>query len=171
MYCVMCKYYYYIKQNYYCKDTICNDPKMILGSHVNRPKQYNLQSVGIKSQINFFGMKRFTLTYILKAQSWHNDRFVLVIDTVLLLFTFFLLSLCLFLSLMFRSPFCMFFFQFIYHPLCSILTTHVQVGFGGFLSVSSSTSWNFLWAAVRLLPYCSGITSTLMRPESWLRGH
>ena len=24
------------------KDTICNDPKMILGSHVNRPKQYNL---------------------------------------------------------------------------------------------------------------------------------
>ena len=26
----------------YCKDSICNDPKRILDSHVNKPKQYNL---------------------------------------------------------------------------------------------------------------------------------
>ena len=25
-----------------CKDMICNDPKTIFGSHVNRPQQYNL---------------------------------------------------------------------------------------------------------------------------------
>ena len=73
--------------------------------------------------------------------------------------------------LFFSDPSYRFFFQFIYHLLCSISTLHVYVGFWGFLFVPSSTSWNFLWATVRLPAFCSGITSTLMRPESWLRGN
>ena len=42
-----------------------------------------------------------------------------------------------------------------------------ESGVGSFL-VQSRTSLNLLLLAVRLLVYCSGITSTLMRPESWL---
>ena len=42
-----------------------------------------------------------------------------------------------------------------------------ELGVGNF-SVPSRTSLNLLLLAVRLLIYCSGITSTLMRPESWL---
>ena len=31
-----------LNPNGMCKNSICNDPKMILGSYVRRPKQYNL---------------------------------------------------------------------------------------------------------------------------------
>ena len=142
-----------------------------MGSHVNRPKQCNLQSVDVKNQINFCVMKRFTLTYIegseLAQRSFcFGNRYSSFSFYVLLPQS--MLSFFLFCS---DSTFLAFFFQFIYHFLCSILTIHVQVGFWEFLSVPSSTSWNFLWAAVRLPPYCSGITSTLMRSESWLRGN
>ena len=63
------------------------------------------------------------------------------------------------------------FFQVIYCNFRVILTTHVYVRLGGFLPVPSNTSWNHQPIAVRLLDHCSGITSTLMRPESWLRGN
>ena len=68
-------------------------------------------------------------------------------------------------------PFLNAFFHVIYCPLHIIFTTHVLVGFRGSLSVPSNTFWNLILAAVRLLHHCSGITSTLMRPESWLRGN
>ena len=42
-----------------------------------------------------------------------------------------------------------------------------ELGVGSF-PVTSRTSLNLLLLAVRLLVYCSDITSTLMRPESWL---
>ena len=58
------------------------------------------------------------------------------------------------------------FFHVIYCNLGIILTTHVQVGFGGFVPVPSNTSQNHQPVAVRLLNHCSGITSTLMRLES-----
>ena len=61
------------------------------------------------------------------------------------------------------------FFRVIYCNLGAILTTHVQVRFGGLLPVSSSTSQNYQPVAVRLLDHCSGIISTLMRPKSWLK--
>ena len=62
------------------------------------------------------------------------------------------------------------FFRVIYCNLGAILTTHVQVRFGGLLPVSSSTSQNYQPVAVRLFDHCSGIISTLMRLESWLGG-
>ena len=43
-----------------------------------------------------------------------------------------------------------------------------ESGVGSF-PVPSRTSLNLLLLAVRLLVYCSGITFTLLRPESWLR--
>ena len=61
------------------------------------------------------------------------------------------------------------FFQVIYCNLGIILTTHVQVRFGGLLPVPSSTFQNHQPVAVRLLDHCLDITSTLMRPESWLK--
>ena len=42
-----------------------------------------------------------------------------------------------------------------------------ESGVGSF-PIPSRISLNLLLLAVRLLVYCSGITSTLMRPESWL---
>ena len=42
-----------------------------------------------------------------------------------------------------------------------------ELGVGNF-PVPSRTCLNLLLLAVRLLVYCSDITSTLMRPESWL---
>ena len=68
-------------------------PKAILGSHVNRPKQYNLQSMSIKNQVNFCTIKRFTLTYI-EGPKLVQRSFSMVIDTVLFLFSLFFLCLC-----------------------------------------------------------------------------
>ena len=42
-----------------------------------------------------------------------------------------------------------------------------ESGVGSF-PVPSRTSLNLLLLAIRLFVYCSGITSTLMRPKSWL---
>ena len=68
---------------------------MILGSHVNRPKQYNLQSVGVKNQINFFFWNEKTRPHVYRRlRVGAPIVFVFAIDTVLLLFLFFLLSLC-----------------------------------------------------------------------------
>ena len=72
--------------------------------------------------------------------------------------------------LFFPPPFLSTSFHVIYYNFGIILTTHVQVRFRGFLPVPSSTSQNHQPVAVRLLDHCSGITSTLMRPKSWLRG-
>ena len=58
-------------------------------------------------------------------------------------------------------------FHVIYHDFCTILTIHVWVRCWELLPVPSHISLNLLLLAVRLLVYCSGITSTLMRPESW----
>jgi len=76
-------------------------------------------------------------------------------------------------SLLYQSSHLAFsaFFQVIYCNLCIILTTHVYAGLGGFLPVPSNISWNHKPVAVRLLDHCSGITSTLMRSENWLRGN
>ena len=57
------------------------------------------------------------------------------------------------------------FFCYIPWFLCHIHYPRVSQELGASL-VPSRTSLNLLLLAVRLLVYCSGITSTLMRPES-----
>ena len=67
----------------------------------------------------------------------------------------------------FFSSFSFFSFLFLLYTMVfvpSSLST-CESGVGSFL-VPSRTSLNLLLLAIRLLVYCSGITSTLMRPES-----
>ena len=80
----------------------------------------------------------------------------------------------------FLQPFALFlFFLFLFPPFLEslfVLYTMVFVPFSpstcesgvGSFSVPFRPSLNLLLLAVRLLVYCSGITSTLMRPESQL---
>ena len=68
----------------------------------------------------------------------------------------------------FRRPFLWILFHVIYHDFFTILIVHVWVRFWKLLPFPSHTSLNLLLLAVRLLVYCSGVTSTLMRSESWL---
>ena len=67
---------------------------------------------------------------------------------------------------LFLSVFLPFFFFFAFLPLFLLYTT-CESGVESF-PVPSRTSLNLLLLAVRLLVYCSGITSTLIRPESQL---
>ena len=162
-----------------CKNVVVrtrfSDEPNSIGFTRKRPRQYDLQSVGVKNQVNCSISLQDFPSNPFQVFSRSHECFSLVNSTTLpssfLLSRFFLFLSLLFSLFLSPIPFSRFFFQFIYFPLRSILAAHVQVGLGGFLSVPSGTSWNFLWAAVRLLPHCSGITSTLMRPESWLRGH
>ena len=62
----------------------------------------------------------------------------------------------------FRPPFLWIFFRVIYYCFCTISSIHVWVRcWESFFSVLPRLSLNFLLLAVRLLVYCSGITSTL----------
>ena len=69
-----------------------------------------------------------------------------------------------------------FFVPLPFFPFLFLLYTMVSVSYSlstcesgvGSFSVSSRTSLNLLLLTVRLLVYCSGITSTLMRSESQL---
>ena len=80
-----------------------------------------------------------------------------------------------FFTVVFLQPFVFFFSLLIFESLFVLYTmvfapfspSTCELGVGSF-SVQSRTSLNLLLLAVRLLVYCSGITSTLMRPESWL---
>ena len=67
------------------------------------------------------------------------------------------------------SPLLLFEFLFMLYTMVFALfsPSTCESGVGNF-PVPFHTSLNFLLLAVRLLVYCSGITSTLMRPESWL---
>ena len=56
----------------------------------------------------------------------------------------------------------------IYYNLGIIPTIHVWVRFWELFPVPFNVSQNHRLVVVRLLDYCSGITSTLMWPESWL---
>ena len=70
---------------------------------------------------------------------------------------------------LFSSPFLWIFFRVIYYCFCTISSIHVWVKcWESFFSVLPRLSLNLLLLTVRLLVYCSGITSTLMRPRvSW----
>ena len=79
-------------------------------------------------------------------------------------------------TVVFLRPFFLSFFSFFFFEFLFVLYTMVfapyplstcESGVGSF-PVPSRTSLNLLLLAMRLLVYCSGITSTLMRPESWL---
>ena len=82
--------------------------------------------------------------------------------TVVFLQHFFLLSV-------FPRP-SLFEFLFVLYTMvfASLSPSTCESGVGSF-PVPSRTSLNLLLLAIRLLVYCLGITSTLMRPESWLR--
>ena len=133
----------------------------------------NLQSVDIKelgqilkSQVN---SKRKTI--FLHVYRWISPsimiNFSLKQVQFSLSYSFLLSTLCFQVPILSLNAF----FHVIYYPLDIIFTTHVQVGFGGSLSVSSNTFWNLQLAAVRMLHHYSSITSTVMRPESWLKGN
>ena len=85
----------------------------------------------------------------------------------LFLFTIvFLLPFSLF-YFFFRPPFLWIFFRVIYYCFCIISSIHVWVRcWESFFSILPRLSLNLLLLTVRLFVYCSGITSTLMRPES-----
>ena len=62
----------------------------------------------------------------------------------------------------FHPPFLWIFFRVIYYCFCTISSIHVWVRcWESFFSVLPRLSLNFLLLAVRLLVYCTGITSTL----------
>ena len=67
----------------------------------------------------------------------------------------------------FRPPFFEFLFVLYTMVFVSFSPSTCESGVESF-PVPSRTSLNLLLLAIRLLVYCSGITSTLMRPESWL---
>ena len=77
-------------------------------------------------------------------------------------------------TVVFLRPYFLFFSSFSFGFLFMLYTmvfapfspSTCESGVGNFL-VPSRTSLNLLLLAVRLLVYCSGITSTLMRLESW----
>ena len=69
----------------------------------------------------------------------------------------------------FRHAFSAFFLD-IYYNLQVILTTHVNVRLRGLLPVPSNTSWDHQPVVLRQFDHSSGIISTLMQPESWLKG-
>ena len=78
----------------------------------------------------------------------------------------FALSLSFFLSFFF-CPFLRILFHIIYHGFYTSSSIHVWVRcWESFFSVLPCLSLNLPLLAVRLLLHCSGITSTLMRPES-----
>ena len=66
-----------------------------------------------------------------------------------------------------KPPFFEFLFMLYNMVFASFSSSTCESGVGSF-PVPSRTSLNLLLLAVRLLVYCSGITSTLMRPESRL---
>ena len=87
-------------------------------------------------------------------------------NSFFLLLSFFHLSLFFFSFSFFLSPF---FLQFLFVLYTAVLVhfspSTCESGVGSFF-VPVHLSLNLLLLAVRLLVYCSGITSTLMRPES-----
>ena len=80
----------------------------------------------------------------------------------------FALSLTFFFLVFFSCvPFFESFFRIIYYGFYTISSIHVWVRrWESFVSVLPCLSLNLPLLAVRLLVHCSGITSTLMRPES-----
>ena len=77
------------------------------------------------------------------------------------------LSLSFFFSVFFFSPFLLIIFRIIYYVFYTISPIHVWVRcWELFFSDLSCLSLNLPLLTVRLLVHCSGITSTLMRPES-----
>ena len=79
----------------------------------------------------------------------------------------FLQPLALFLFFFFRPLFCESLFVLYTMVFAPFSTSTCESGIGSF-SVPFRPSLNLLLLAVRLLVYCSGITSTLIRPESQL---
>ena len=75
---------------------------MILGSHIKGSNNIICRAWVLRTRLTFVEGKD-SPSRLLKVQSWHNNRFFVEIDTVLLFFTFFFLSLCFSFS-MFRSP-------------------------------------------------------------------
>ena len=74
-----------------------------------------------------------------------------------------------FLVFFFLSPFLSILFRIIYYGFYTISSIHVWVRcWESFFSVLHCLFLNLSFLAVRLLVHCSGITSTLMRPESQL---
>ena len=83
-------------------------------------------------------------------------------SSFLLLYFFHLFLSFSLLYFFFRPPFLWIFFRVIYYCFCTISSIHVWVRcWESFFSVLPRLSLNFLLLAVRLLVYCSGITSTL----------
>ena len=143
---------------------------MILGLHIRSPNNIICRAWVFKNQINLSRSKK------IQPHVYRWIRADITIGFSLKQIQYFCFSsflpessLCFSLC---SDPFlCMPSFHVIYRPLYSIFTTHVQVGFRGSLSVPSKTFWNLFLVAVKLFHHCSGITSILMRPESWLRGN
>ena len=152
-----------------CKDSIYTDPKLVLGSYVKGPNNKICRAGVFKNQVNskrkMIQPRVNRLTEIQPPISFSSNKLSSLIQKVS-----FLLSIV-FIGHSSKPPFLHAFFFVIYCALDIIFTTHVQVGFGGFLSVPSNTFQNLQLVAVRLVHHYSGITSTLMRSESWLRGN
>ena len=106
-------------------------------------------------------------TYKKYPQTWHvsmidNEELFLFIVVFFPHFPLFFL-----LYFFFCPPFLWIFFRIIYYCFCTISSIHVWVRcWESFFAVLPRLSLNLLLLAVRLLVYCSWITSTLMRSES-----
>ena len=127
--------------------------------------------MGEKASLNL--EKRYRLL-VFKGKSWtcnnaeKHPRSCL--NNVIKSLEFFLFTVV-FLRLYFLSFFLLLSFGFLFMLYTMIFASFspstCELGVGNF-PVTSRTSLNLLLLAVRLIVYCSDITSTLMRPESWL---
>ena len=108
------------------RDTIWNDPKRYWVRTWKGPNNIICRAWVLRTRLTFLELKG-SPSRILEAQGRLNDRFLLVIDLALFLYVFFLLSsyVLFFFSSVSTSLFFVFFFRFIYPPLCSIHTAHV----------------------------------------------
>ena len=142
-------------------------------TQAQKTQTINLQRVGEKASLNLGkrywqivlkGKKLYMYQYKKHHRSCPNGmidsvEFFLLIVVFLQSFTLFLFFFC---PLLFESLFVL--YTMVFAPLSP---STCESGVGSF-PVPFRPSLNLLLLAVRLLVYCSGITSTLMRPESQL---
>ena len=113
--------------------------------------------------------KSYTCTHATSILGYALVVWLRVLNSSFLLLYFFnlLLSLSLSSVFFFLCPFLWILFRIIYYGFYTISSIHVWVRCCEFFfPVLPYFSLNLPLLAVRLLVHCSGITSTLMRPES-----
>ena len=162
----------------YCRDQLWLKPGIRMNPDPRSPNNKFIESgrkCYSKSRIKIlvYNVKRKELhahtckKYPRTCPSTRTKRTEFFLFTVVFLQLFALFFFFLFLRLFFSIPLSLNLFRIIYYGFYTISSIHVWTRcWKSFFSVLPCLFLNLSFLAVRLLVHCSGITSTLMRPES-----